>query len=129
VNCNNEDSTPLRCYVIAGSVDPEVSKQNVAVTPLSLGTDESNKNHKHGRQVVTGVDLQTYTSTSPLVSVKVFHTPARHLTATRYTYFYRNHVESSVLLTKYYQTDQIKEEVGGACSTYGREQTCIRGFL
>ena len=30
---------------------------------------------------------------------------------------------------KYYSGDQIKRnEMGGACSTYGRQQRCIRGF-
>jgi len=31
-----------------------------------------------------------------------------------------------LLLTKYYSGDQIeKNEMGGACSTYGREESCI----
>jgi hypothetical protein len=34
-----------------------------------------------------------------------------------------------LLLTKYYLGDQIKKkEIGGACSTYGREERCIQGF-
>jgi len=32
-------------------------------------------------------------------------------------------------LTKYYPGDQIKKnEMGGACSTYGRHKKCIQGF-
>ena len=35
----------------------------------------------------------------------------------------------SVLLTKYYSGDQIKNtKMGKACSTYGGEERCIRGF-
>jgi hypothetical protein len=33
------------------------------------------------------------------------------------------------LLTKYYLGDQIEtNEMGGACSTYGREERCIQSF-
>ena len=35
----------------------------------------------------------------------------------------------SLLLTKYYLGDQIeKNEMGGACSTYGGEDRCIQNF-
>jgi hypothetical protein len=34
----------------------------------------------------------------------------------------------SVLLTKYYLCDHIKNVIGGARSTYGREARCIKGF-
>jgi hypothetical protein len=35
----------------------------------------------------------------------------------------------SVLLTKYYSCDQIKRnEMGGACSAYGRQERCVQGF-
>jgi hypothetical protein len=34
-----------------------------------------------------------------------------------------------VLLTRYYSGDQIeKNEMGGACSTYGGEERCMQGF-
>jgi hypothetical protein len=34
-----------------------------------------------------------------------------------------------VLFAKYYSGDQIrKDEKGGACSTYGRQERCIQGF-
>jgi hypothetical protein len=33
------------------------------------------------------------------------------------------------LITKYYVDDQIeKNEMGGACNTYGGEERCIQGF-
>ena len=36
----------------------------------------------------------------------------------------------SVILTEYHSGDQIeKNEMGGACSTYGREENCIQGFV
>ena len=36
---------------------------------------------------------------------------------------------SSVLLVKYYSVDQIeKNEMGGACSTYGGEVRCVQDF-
>ena len=35
----------------------------------------------------------------------------------------------NALLTKYYSGDHIeKNEVGGACSTYGGEERCTQGF-
>ena len=34
----------------------------------------------------------------------------------------------SVLLTKYYLGDQIKNQMGRACSTYEGAKTCIQGF-
>jgi hypothetical protein len=34
-----------------------------------------------------------------------------------------------VIITKYFSGDQIKKnEMGGACSTYGWEERCIQGF-
>ena len=34
-----------------------------------------------------------------------------------------------LLFTKYYMGDQIKNnEMGGACSTYGKQERCIQGF-
>jgi hypothetical protein len=41
----------------------------------------------------------------------------------------RLHNEEHVLITKYYLGDQIKKnEVGGACSTYGGGERCIQDF-
>ena len=38
-------------------------------------------------------------------------------------------VKCLVLLTKHYSGDQIeKNEMGGACSTYGGGENCILGF-
>jgi hypothetical protein len=35
----------------------------------------------------------------------------------------------TVLLSKYYSGNQIKEdEMGGACGTYGGDEKCIQGF-
>jgi hypothetical protein len=34
----------------------------------------------------------------------------------------------SVLLTKFYSGDQVKNEMRRACSTYGGEEGCIQGF-
>jgi hypothetical protein len=35
----------------------------------------------------------------------------------------------SIFFTKYYSADQIKKnEMGGACTTYGGEERCIQGF-
>ena len=34
----------------------------------------------------------------------------------------------SVLLTKYYSGDQIKNEMGRACGMYGGQDKCIQGF-
>jgi len=34
----------------------------------------------------------------------------------------------SILLTKYYLGDQIKNQIGGACSTYEGAKMCIQGF-
>ena len=39
------------------------------------------------------------------------------------------HNEESVLPTKYHSGDQIKKnELGRACSTYGRQEMCLQGF-
>ena len=36
---------------------------------------------------------------------------------------------TAVPLTKYYSDDKIKgNEMGEACSTYGRQERCIQGF-
>jgi preprotein translocase subunit SecG len=36
----------------------------------------------------------------------------------------------SVLLKKYNSGDQLKKnEIGGACGTYGRQERCIQGFV
>jgi hypothetical protein len=36
----------------------------------------------------------------------------------------------SLLVTRYYSSDQIeKNEMGGACSTYGAEKRCIQGLV
>jgi hypothetical protein len=32
------------------------------------------------------------------------------------------------LVTKYHSGDQIKKEMGRACSTYGGKEKCIQGF-
>ena len=34
----------------------------------------------------------------------------------------------SILLTQYYSGDQIKKEIGRACSMYGREKRCIQSL-
>jgi len=35
----------------------------------------------------------------------------------------------SILLTKYFSDDKIeKNEMGGACGTYGRGERCMQGF-
>jgi hypothetical protein len=34
----------------------------------------------------------------------------------------------AALLTKYYPGTQMKNELGGACSTYGGEERCVQGF-
>jgi len=42
---------------------------------------------------------------------------------------YSNLPITSLLLTKYYPGDQIeKNEVGGACNTFGEEERGIQGF-
>ena len=33
-----------------------------------------------------------------------------------------------MFLNKYYSDDQIKNQMGGACSIYGEKQRCIHGF-
>jgi hypothetical protein len=36
---------------------------------------------------------------------------------------------TNVFLTRYYSSDQIKKnEMGGACGTYGTQQICIQSF-
>jgi hypothetical protein len=34
-----------------------------------------------------------------------------------------------VFLTKYYSGDQMKNEVGRSCGTYGGRKRCIQGFV
>jgi hypothetical protein len=55
--------------------------------------------------------------------------PKRHKVTGEWKRLHNEELEDLYSFTKYYSGDQIKKnEVSGACSTYGTEGRCIQGF-
>jgi hypothetical protein len=55
--------------------------------------------------------------------------PTRDEVTGEWRRLHNEELNGSVLIAKYYSGDQIKKnEVGGACSTYGGGERCIQDF-
>jgi hypothetical protein len=52
----------------------------------------------------------------------------QHCLLTDIKFYFQFLCPYSVLLTHYCAGDEIENEMGGACSTYGEEEQCVQGF-